>query len=688
MVITAQAPDTAPPPARRRPAWAVVLVLGLAGIAVALQQTLLVPLLPEFPAILSVSSDDASWVITAALLASAIATPIMTRLADMFGKRRMMLVCLASMTVGSVLGGLGVGFYAVVAARSLQGLAAAMIPIAISIMRDELPKERVSGAVALMSATFGIGAAAGLPLSGIIYEQLGWHAIFWISAGTGLILIAAILWTVSESTIRTRGRFDYPGAILLSLALGALLLAISKGSAWGWGSQQVILLFTIAAVAIAIWVPVELKTGQPLVDLRTSGRRPVLLTNVASLLVGFAMFANLLVTVQQLQLPAVLGYGFGMSVVAAGLAMVPGGVAMVLFSPISGRMITKYGGRITLLIGIGTMAAFYILRIFTTENVVMVIVTSTVISVATAVAFAAMPTLIMAAVPITETASANGLNALVRSIGTSICSATIAAVLASLTVQLGPAVVPSHEAVQVVFALTSCAALAGFAFAWYIPTRRRPGVPEAPGRPAALGPEVTAAGESREFVVGGSIRGIGPAGEPVSIYPAVITVMTIEGAPVDWNRVDNDGNFKVVIPSPGRYLALANAAGWIPQAGVVEIVDAVSREDIVLRGQLCVSGQARRGGSPIAGALISLNPASGGVVTSIRTDESGRYSIPLPVAGRYIVTMLEPDTQTAHARKVALDVNSVVVDFDLPKVKVPAAPAAPPPPDSLPSLFG
>jgi MFS family permease len=334
LVTLLESPDASA--VRRMPTWAIVAVLALCGTAVALQQTMVVPLLPEFPGILGVSTDDASWLVTATLLTSAVATPVMARLADMLGKRLMMLVCMLAMTAGSVLAAVSDTFTLVIVGRALQGFAAALIPIGISIMRDELPKERVSSAVALMSATLGIGAALGLPLAGIVSESLGWHANFWLSAIVGVLLLAAILIVIPESRVRTGGSFDYLGAVLLSLALTGLLLVISKGGSWGWGSQPVIVLFLVAVGALAAWVPFELRVGQPLVDLRTSARRPVLLTNAASVMLGFAMFANLLLTTQELQIPPITGYGFGLPVITAGLAMVPSGLAMVAFSPVSG----------------------------------------------------------------------------------------------------------------------------------------------------------------------------------------------------------------------------------------------------------------------------------------------------------------------------------------------------------------
>lgn len=651
-------------PGRSRPTWSVIGILSLCGTVVALQQTMVIPLLPDFPGILGVSADDAAWLVTATLLTSAVATPIMSRLADMFGKRLMMMACMVAMTVGCIVAASFGTYLTVILGRSLQGFAAALIPIGISIMRDELPKEKVGSAVALMSATLGIGAALGLPLSGLIFENLGWQAIFWISAGIGALLIVGVLALVSESTVRTRGRFDYLGALLLSVALTALLLGISKGGSWGWGSQQVVGLFLITVAVFAVWVPYELRVGAPLIDLRTSARRPVLLTNIASILAGFAMFANLLLTTQQLQLPESTGYGFGLPVITAGLAMVPSGLAMVVFAPVSGRLINRYGGRITLLTGAAVMGLAYIGRVYYSSTVSAVIIGSTVVSIGTAIAYAAMPTLIMASVPITETASANGLNALLRAVGTSSSSAAVAAVLGSVTMQVGAVQLPSLTAFQDVYWMAGLSALGCCAVAWYIPAARRATV--GAGEPVDLDAlatgGVTPAGESRELVVHGSVLQL----DRTPAHPAVVTVVKTDGTPVDWSRGDNEGKYSVVLPGPGKYLVLANALGWVPRAEVFEFVDETSSQHLTLTDRLTLSGTVRCAGRPVPKALVTVSEATGEVFGSVRADATGRYCMPLPPAGRYIVTMLEPITLQAHARKLVLDVRSEVVDIDAP----------------------
>lgn len=636
---------------------AITAVLALSGTVVALMQTLVVPLLPDFPRILGITADDASWLVTATLLASAVATPIVSRSADMYGKRKMMVVCLAIMVAGSVIAAVGGSFLWLVIGRTLQGFASALIPVGISIMRDELPKEKMGSAVALMSATLGIGSAMGLPLAGVLYESLGWASIFWVSAAAGALLLVAVALVVPESKVRTPGRFDYAGALVLSAALAALLLAISKGGAWGWGSEPVLLLFLTAAILLAAWVPYELKVSQPMVDLRTSGRRPVLMTNVASLLIGFAMFANMLLTTQQLQLPTATGYGFGLNVITAGLCMVPSGLAMVIFAPVSGRIIRVFGGKSALIAGAVVMTVGYVSRVFFYDSIAWVIIGSTVVSVGTAIAYAAMPTLIMGVVPITETASANGLNSLVRSIGTSTSSAAVAAVLTSVSMTVGAVQLPSFDAFKDVFWLAALAAAASVAATVFIPKST------AARRPSAA--DTAASVNTAEIVVQGRVL----APDHRTVTPAVVTVLQTAGEPVDWSRVDTEGNYSVALPGAGKYLMVTNAAGWAPMAEVFDFDGRTRHQNFLLRDRLEISGLVTAGSAAVAGAVVTLLEASGGYVHTTLSDDDGAYAFPLPLAGRYIVTMVDPATHQAMARKLAVDNRSVTVDLAAPRVE-------------------
>ena len=637
----------------RMPIGLIIAVLCLAGTTVSLQQTMVIPLLPGFATLFGLSTDDVSWLVTATLVTSAVATPVVARLADSHGKRLMMLVCILVMTIGSLVAALSGGhFITLVIGRSLQGFAAALIPVGISILRDELPRERVGSAVALMSATLGIGGALGLPLGGLLFQQFGWPSVFWVSVGVGLAIGVAVLVVVPESAVKTRGRFDLLGAVMLSVALTSLLLAISKGGTWGWGSERTLLLLGLTVVVLAVWFPYSLRVSQPLVDLRTSARRPVLLTNIASILVGFALMANILISTQQLQQP-VAGSGFGLSAVGAGLAMIPAGLAMVAFSPVSGAMINRLGGRITLMAGTLIMGVGYIGRVFNTDTLAALIVGSTVVSIGSAVAYAAMPSLIMANVPITETASANGLNALLRALGTSTASAAIAALLSLVTITVGTVELPAADAFRDVFWLAAAAALVACGVVWFVPKRAR---------------EAVVPGIATEIVIHGRVRQAGDRPMP----QAVVTAVGLAGEQVDWSRADNEGAYSLALPGAGRYLLITNADGWRPRSTVLDFAGEPHVEDISLTERLMLVGQVRRGGSGLPEVLVTLSAHTGELRASTTTDAGGRYELRLPPPGHNILTVLEPNTLQTQAIKIFTTTQSAVADVELPALDLEA----------------
>jgi len=270
----------------------------------------------------------------------------------------------------------------------------------------------------------------------------------------------------------TRGRFDLVGAVLLSLALVALLLGISKGPVWGWSSPQTLVSLGAAAVVLAIWVPYELRVPVPMVDLRVSSRRPVLLTNIAGLFVGFAAYANTLSTTQQLQLPEITGFGFGLSAATAGLCMVPGGLTMLVVSPLSARMTARFGGRTTLLAAGLLMTVAYGFRMIFDDTVALIVIGSVLVSIGNAMAFATMPALIMAVVPLTETAAANGVNSLLRTIGSSGMSAVVAALVAGLTMEAAGTVFPAHSSFVAMFGIAGAATFSASLAAMFLPRHR------------------------------------------------------------------------------------------------------------------------------------------------------------------------------------------------------------------------
>ncbi|OYO11468.1 MFS transporter [Enemella evansiae] len=434
----------------------VILVLCLCGTAAALQQTILVPLLPQLPRLLGTTAANASWLVTVTLLSGAVATPVITRLADLHGKRRMLLTALAAMMIGAVVGSVFPTLIGAIVARALQGMGLALIPTAIATLRDELPPHRVSLGISLMSATMAIGAGLGMPLSGLIASQLPWQAIFWVTGLTAAVMAVLVFTTVRPGRAYARGSFDWPGTALLSAALVAGLLVLSKGPSWGFLTPTTLILLVGTAVLLAIWIPVELRRPSPLVDLRTASRPAVLMANTASVLLGLAMMTNMLTTSLVLQAPRESGYGLGLDLLTTGLWMAPTAIAFGATAPVSSLMLNSIGAQTTLLIGASVMALGFWTRALTGQQLWQVVLASTVIGVGTSLTFAAMPALVMASVPLSETASANGLNTLLRSVGTSCGSALLAAFTTATA--LPGAAVPSRFGAEAVLVIAGCAA--------------------------------------------------------------------------------------------------------------------------------------------------------------------------------------------------------------------------------------
>ncbi|WP_328538165.1 MFS transporter [Streptomyces sp. NBC_00344] len=449
----------------------VVGVLAFCGVVVAVMQTLVVPLLPHVPALTGCTPSAASWLVTVTLLTGAVATPVLGRVGDMYGKRRVLVAALGVLVVGSALCAVSSHIGVLIVGRALQGAAIAVVPLGISIMRDELPPARVLSSVALMSSTMGIGAAVGLPVAALVVEHSDWHTMFWASAGLGLLDIVLVMLVVPESPLRTRGRFDAVGAVGLSAALVCLLLATTQGGGWGWGSTRVVGLFAASVVIALVWGRYELRVSSPMVDLRVSARPSVLFANVAALLIGFAFYANSLATAQMVQEPKSTGYGLGASIVVGGLCLLPGGLSMVALSPVSARMSAAYGPKVTLAVASVVLAVGYVVRFYTSHSLWLIIVGATVVSSGTALAYSALPSLVMRAVPVSETAAANGLNTLMRSVGQAFCSAVVAAVLANLTFRAGGRTAPTLHAYLLVFLIAGGAALAALAVTLCLPGR-------------------------------------------------------------------------------------------------------------------------------------------------------------------------------------------------------------------------
>jgi predicted MFS family arabinose efflux permease len=438
-------------------------VLALCGLVGSLMQTLPAPILPEFPRIFGTSIEASTWILTSSLLAAAIATPILGRLSDIFGKRRMVIVILLLVLAGSVICALAPSLPVVIVGRVLQGAGLGVVGIAMSILRDALPAESAGRSVALVSASLGVGAILGLPIAASLAQFLDWQYLFWMAAVLAAVAVVLVVLVVPSSPV-SGGTFDFMGAVGLGLGLAGLLVGVSQGSVWGWGNVATLSVLGGGLVILIAWWIFERRPEMPLIDVRMAGRRTLVTTNLASICSGFGYYSVLAVLPHFLEAPAGSGAGLGASFVVASLSLLPGGIAMFFASQIAARLSQLWSPRLVFIVSGFIMAAGYFLAIVLNNNVWEVMVITCLIGLSTGLAYAVMPLEIMGATAPRETASANGLNIVMRILGSAFAAAISGIILGG-----GASATPTAAAFDLSYVVSGCVALASSALAAAIP---------------------------------------------------------------------------------------------------------------------------------------------------------------------------------------------------------------------------
>ena len=407
--------STAAPP--RQHHNVTLAVLAVTALAYALLQTMVAPALPEIQHELGATPSTVTWVLTVYLLSASITTPILGRLGDMFGKERTLVAVLALFALGSLIAALSSSLGLLVAGRAVQGAGGAVFPLAFGIIRDEFPRERVATGIGLISATFGIGGVAGLVLSGVIVDHLSYRWIFWFGLLVVLIAMVAARLFIPESPVKSPARIDFAGAALLSAGLTSLLLAVSEGNRWGWGSAPIVGLFCAAAVLLAVWVLYERGVPEPLVDIELLRVRAVWATNLTGFLIGFGMFGSFILIPQFVQTPESVGYGFGVGVTGAGLFMLPSAAVMLVAGPLAGTLGSRVGSKLPLLLGTGSAAASFLFLSVAHSAEWHIVVAVSLLGFGIGMSFASRANLIVEAVPQHQTGEATGMNTIMRTVG-------------------------------------------------------------------------------------------------------------------------------------------------------------------------------------------------------------------------------------------------------------------------------
>ena len=472
-----------------------VLTVGVGAFA--LLQSLVMPVLPTLESALGTTQADITWVLTAYLLSASIFTPVMGRLGDMHGKKRVFVVALVALAVGSVLAALATSLSVMIAARVIQGIGGGVLPLAFGIIRDEFPEEKVVGAVGMIAALTAVGAGLGIVLAGPIVTVLGYHWLFWIPLIMVVVAGLAAQILVPESRVRTAGKINWLTALLLSGWLVALLLGVSQAPAWGWGSPIVIGLLVAAAVIVAVWVTVESRSANPLIDMKMMRIRSVWAANLLALLMGVGMYAAFGFLPQFLQTPASAGYGFGASVTESGLMLLPVSVGMFALGLASGRLAARLGSKNLLIAGSIVSAGGYFVVAFRHDTEVDIYLAMSLVGIGFGLAFSAMSNVVVAAVPPEQTGVASGMNANIRTIGGALGAACMATVVTAGASSSG---VPHESGYTNGFLMLGVAVGLGAVAALFIPAMQRNTTTNLEQSPGLRHPELA-------MVAGGTLVG-------------------------------------------------------------------------------------------------------------------------------------------------------------------------------------
>lgn len=449
------------PDPRRTDAGRERLTFGalVAGVCTyTLLQSMTVPALPHIRAELGADQASASWILTAFLISASVATPIVGRLGDTRGKVRMLVGSLVLLSVGSLAAVLATSLAAMIGARVLQGLAGGVLPLAFGVIRDELPRERVPGAVALLSSLMSVGFGAGIVISGPVVQYVGYRVLFLLPVVSGLVAATVIARCVRESPGLTGERVRVLPAVALAGWLVFALLAVSGAPHAGWGSPRTLILLAAASVLFAAWLLVEARIDVPLIDLGLLTNRRVAGANLVALLVGVSTYASFGFLPQLLQTPAASGYGLGASVALAGYLTLPTAVLSFLGGVTSPGLTRVVGARVVIALGCWLSAVGLLTIAVAHDRAWELALANAVSGLGSGWTFAALANVIVDAAPAGSTGVAAGLNANLRTIGGAIGSAVMASVVTSRVL---PGGWPAEAGYVTGFALLAAVALGG-----------------------------------------------------------------------------------------------------------------------------------------------------------------------------------------------------------------------------------
>lgn len=395
-----------------------------------------------------------SWVITTCFLMSAIAAALCGRLGDLLGRRKLLLVALLFCGFGSTVSALSSTLQGVIVGTTLQGVSGAILALCFGLARQWLPADKVPFAVGMIVAAAALGSGLGLVLGGVIVDRFSWNIMFFVS-GSYAFLSALLVWLFvpkSAASGQGLGGISLWRGILFAPAIGGVLLAINMGTRLG-GSWQMAALLVCSLGILFVWGWYQWRTEHPLINLRLFANRRVLTAYACMALIAMGTMQIALIMSSFFQQPAWTGVGFALSATVAGMMLFPTNMVGLLGAPLSGRIAGQHGARRALIIGASLLIVGWGGMVLGHGQLVITGILITVAAFGFSMLYAAIPNLVIEAVPESLTSEATGISSVVRATFMAVGAQAMGLILSysSLTTPETGARLPSAEGFQLGF---------------------------------------------------------------------------------------------------------------------------------------------------------------------------------------------------------------------------------------------
>lgn len=381
------------------------------------------------------SPEAVGWTITGFLLATAVSAAICGRLGDMYGRKKVLLIVIVVSILGSLIAGFSTSLSGVVIGRTLQGSTGAVLPLCVGLLRANIDARALPMYLGVMTAIMTVSGGLGILLGGIIVDHLSWQWIFYITAMLGAFAFVAVTLVVpAGSRGKPQAGTNFLGGILFAPGIVCLMLALTKGGAWGWQSAVTLSLLVAGVVLILAWSYSEARARVPLLNIRLLLDRNILLACLATIFLAMTWNQFGQVWSILLQQPSETGVGLGLSATMAGLVVQPQSFMAFVGGPLAGWCFVRYGARFSVSFGSLALGLAWIAAMLKHDSVAFILLLMVVMGTFSAYMYSLLTAIIANAAPEERTSEAIGMMAVMRATANSIGTVLVFHMLGSSTV--------------------------------------------------------------------------------------------------------------------------------------------------------------------------------------------------------------------------------------------------------------